>query len=140
MSMEGNTGIFVAAIVAAALLQGCTQKVEPTVVAGNTTRADRSRAVREAQENFDRVYAINKSEAVEAWISARSHDPRNASSPAANNADARRQRVEARQRVAAARLALDIAEGKDGQSHAIGQCNVNGNQAAGSCIAGATSP
>jgi hypothetical protein len=133
--MNSDCTKFFASLTLAALLQACSQNVGPVKVQRDVTNAqvDGEKMVIDAQANLVLVNTQNNNDVVSARVWARAHDPRNASTAATNNADARRSRTEATQKIADARFDVDKAKAKASHNVAIAECEARTDAAAKSC-------
>jgi hypothetical protein len=131
---------FLAALAVAALLQACSQNIGPVKAQRNVTnaQADGEKEVVDAQANLALVNAQNNKDVVSARLWARAHDPRNASTAATNNADARRSRAEAKRKIADAQFDVDKAKAQASDKVAIAQCEARADAGANSCKDDAT--
>ena len=119
-----HTKVFLVLLVAALLQQACSG---PLKIQDEVTRAQATgdKMVTDAQANLDLVYAQNNSDIVNARLHARAHDPRNASSASTNNAEARRLRAEAKQKIADAKFEVDKAKAQARYNLAKAQCEAH---------------
>jgi hypothetical protein len=127
-------------LAATALLLACSQNIGPFKAQRDVTKAqaDGEKMVVDAQAYLDLVTAQNNSDVVDARVRARAHDPRNASTATTNNADARRSRREARQKIADAQYGVDRAKAEASYKVAKAQCGAPAGTTANSCKESAT--
>lgn len=136
MGMETKHTRFIAALAATALLLACSQSTGPFKVQRDVTRpqaAASEKRVADAQAYLDLMNSQYSSDVVNALVLARAHDPRNASTAATNNADARRLRAEASQKIADAQYAVDKAKAEASYNVAKSQCAVHAGAASNAC-------
>jgi hypothetical protein len=133
--MDAKHAKFIVVLLAAAVLQACSQNKGPVKVQHEVTKvqAEDEKAVMDAQAYLDLVNAQYSSDVVNARVLARAHDPRNASTAATNNADARRLRIEAQQKVADALYGVEKAKARASYNIAKAQCDAHTGAASNSC-------
>jgi hypothetical protein len=133
--MDAKHAGFIVAVVGTTLLLACSQNMDPLKVQRDVTRvqADGDKMVMDAQANLELVNAQNNSDVVDALVRARAHDPRNASTAATNNADARRLRAEAKKKMADAIFGVDKAKAQASYNVAKVQCEAHAGAASNSC-------
>jgi hypothetical protein len=130
----------VLAVLAATALQARSRPMDPAKVQRDIIQAhaDGKKMIDLAQADLAMVNAQNNEDVVNAQVAARAHDPRNASTAAANRADARQSRAEARQRIVDARYTLDKARAEADHKVAKAQCETHVGAAEHSCEQEAT--
>ncbi len=136
MGMDTKHTRFIAALAATALLLACSQSMGPFKVQRAVSRppaAQSATKVADAQAYLDLMNSQYSSDVVNARVLARAHDPRNASTAATNNADARRLRAEANQKIADAQYALDKAKAEASYNVAKAQCAVHAGAESTAC-------
>jgi hypothetical protein len=133
--MDAKHAGFIVAVVATTLLSACSQNMDPVNVQGDVTTAlaDGDKMIMDAQANLELVSAQNNSDVVDALVRARAYDPRNASSAATNNADARRLRAEAKRKMADATYGVDCAKAQASFNVAKAQCEARAGATSKSC-------
>jgi hypothetical protein len=137
--MDTRHAGFIVALGATALLLACSQnvgfKVQRDVA---KAQADGDKMVVDAQAYLELVNAQYNSDVVDARVRARAYDPRNASTAATNNSDARRLRAEAKKQMADAMYGVDKAKAEASYSVAKAQCEAHAGAASNSCRVDAT--
>jgi len=138
--MDTNHARFIAAIAATALLLACSQSIGPFKVQRDVTKtpADSENRIVDAQAYLDLMNSQYNNDIVNARVRARAQDPRNASTAATNNADARSSRTEASRKIAAAQYGVDRATAEASYNVAKAQCAVHAGAAFTSCRDDAT--
>jgi hypothetical protein len=138
--MDAMHARFIVALVATALLLACSQNIGPVKVQRDVTKAqaDGEKTVMDAQAYLDLVNSQYNSDVVNARVRARAHDPRNASTAATNNADARRLRTEAKRKMADAQYGVDKAKAEASYNVAKAQCEAHAGAVSNSCRDDAT--
>ena len=133
--MDTKHARLIVALAATALLLACSQSMGPFKVQHDLSRAqaESETKVADAQAYLDLVNSQYNSELVDARVHARAHDPRNASTAATNNAEARRLRAEAQRKIVEAQYALDKAKAEASYNVAKAQCAVHADVASTAC-------
>ena len=128
------------AFAATVLLLACSQNTGPFKAQRDVTRAqaDSEKKVADAQAYLDLVNSQYNSDIVNARVHARAHDPRNASTAATNNAEARRLRAEAKRKISDAQYGVDKAKAEAHYNVAKAQCGAHAGAASNACMHDAT--
>jgi hypothetical protein len=138
--MDTKHARFIAALAVTALLLACSQSMGPFKVQRDVTKAqaDSEKRVADAQAYLDLVNSQYNSDIINARVHARAHDPRNASTAATNNAEARRLRAEAKRKIADAQYGVDKARAEASYAVAKAQCGQHAGVASNTCTHDAT--